>query len=128
MHINFKAKGLDILGLIQISVGAGGDLFKLSSELYYSDGSNEEPNSNEVQYISSNAGLVEIDLEGNATLVSADVVGSSEVKGIYTDVSTLEEIESENLVSVECLSQVQILFIGLGLSCDIESIDNPDVD
>lgn len=128
LHLNFEAKGLNILGLLQVSVGAGGELFKLSSELYYSDGSVQEPNSNEVQYISSNAGLVEIDLEGNATLVSADVVGSSDVKGIYTDVTTLNTIESENLISVDCLSQVQILFIGLGLSCDIESIDNPSVD
>lgn len=128
LHLDFKSKGLNILGLIQISVGPGGELFTLIPELYYSDSSVQEPNSNEVQYMSSNEGLIEVDLEGNATLVSADVIGSSDITGIYTDVTTMNSIESDNIVSADCLTQVTLLFIGLGLSCDIESVDNPNVD
>lgn len=105
---------LNILGLIRLTLTQGDELFRIRATAYYSDGTEEVLNANEVTYSSSNNALVDIDANV-VSLANADVIGSASITGEY------QSLMSENQIDADCLTKVSILgLIGLGLACDID--------
>lgn len=112
---------LNILGLIRLTLTQGDELFRIRATAYYSDGTEEVLNANEVTYSSSNNALVDIDANV-ISLANADVIGSASITGEY------QSLMSENRIDADCLTKVSILgLIGLGLACDIDDTQpNPN--
>ena len=112
---------LNILGLIRLTLTQGDELFRIRATAYYSDGTEEVLNANEVTYSSTNSALVDIDANV-ISLANADVIGSASITGEY------QSLMSENRIDADCLTQVTILgLIGLGLVCDIDDTQpNPN--
>ena len=99
----------------------GDELFRIRSTAYYSDGTEQVLNPNEVTFSSSNNELIGIDANV-ISLADADVIGSAVITGTY------QSLVSENEINADCLTKVTILgLIGLGLACDIDDTQpNPD--
>lgn len=112
---------LNILGLIRLTLTQGDELFRIRSTAYYSDGTEQVLNPNEVTFSSSNNELIGIDANV-ISLADADVIGSAVITGTY------QSLVSENEINADCLTKVTILgLIGLGLACDIDDTQpNPD--
>lgn len=112
---------LNILGLIRLTLTQGDELFRIQSTAYFSDGSQQVLDPNEVIFSSSNNELIDIDANV-ISLADADVIGSAVITGTY------QSLVSENEINADCLTKVTILgLIGLGLACDIDDTQpNPD--
>ncbi|WP_417881079.1 Ig-like domain-containing protein [Vibrio sp.] len=112
---------LNILGLIRLTLTQGDELFRIQSTAYFSDGSQQVLDPNEVTFSSSNNELIDIDANV-ISLANADVIGSAVITGTY------QSLVSENEINADCLTKVTILgLIGLGLACDIDDTQpNPD--
>ena len=80
----------------------GDELFRIRSTAYYSDGTEQVLNPNEVTFSSSNNELVGIDANV-ISLADADVIGSAVITGNY------QSLVSENEIDADCLTQVTIL-------------------
>ena len=123
LHINaLRTADLDLLGLVQLNVGAGDSLFTIQSEVTYSDGTSRILASNEPQYMTDNAQLINIDATGGVTLADANVLESANVTASF------ESLVSDNQINVACLTRVDLLgIITLGLACDIDDTQaNPN--
>ncbi|MGO2508672.1 MAG: Ig-like domain-containing protein [Vibrio hibernica] len=104
---------LNILGLIRLTLTQGDELFRIRSTAYYSDGTEQVLDPNEVAFSSSNNKLVAIDAN-IISLANAGVIGSAVITGTY------QSLVSENEINADCLTKVKLLgFIGLGLACNI---------
>ncbi|WP_051241329.1 Ig-like domain-containing protein [Vibrio litoralis] len=123
LHINaLRTADLDLLGLIQLNVGAGDSLFTIQSEVTYSDGTSRILAPNEPQYMTDNAQLINIDATGEVTLADANVLETANVTASF------ESLVSDNQINVACLARVDLLgIITLGLACDIDDTQaNPN--
>lgn len=121
LRLSAVDNSLNILGLIRLTLTQGDELFRIRATVYYSDGTDEVLNANEVTYSSSNNALVDIDANV-ISLANADVIGSASITGEY------QSLMSENRIDADCLTKVSILgLIGLGLACDIDDTQpNPN--
>lgn len=123
LHLNaVRTADLDILGLIQLEIGAGDSIFAIRSTVTYSDGTTRILEPNEPQYMTDNNQLIDIDALGEVRLASADVLESANVTASF------ESLVSDNQINVACLTRVTLLgIIQLGLACDIDDTQaNPD--
>ncbi|MGO2456577.1 Ig-like domain-containing protein, partial [Vibrio casei] len=121
LRLQVVDNSLNILGLIRLTLTQGDELFRIQSTAYFSDGSQQVLDPNEVIFSSSNNELIDIDANV-ISLADADVIGSAVITGTY------QSLVSENEINADCLTKVTILgLIGLGLACDIDDTQpNPD--